>query len=188
LKNSRSALFTPVNFVKSVVLAVIVGLCWFQMPQREEFVDDRAGFLFFAITYWVFDSMYAAMLAFPSEKRIIDKERASGSYHLSAYFLAKTFSEVPCRLLMPCIYICITYWMAGMNPAASAFFGHGATVLFAVLVGECLGLLIGATVPDFERAVVVMTLVSLSLMLTGGFFVQNIPSFFSWVQYLSPFK
>mmetsp|Transcript_89258 Transcript_89258/g.172896 ORF Transcript_89258/g.172896 Transcript_89258/m.172896 type:complete len:594 (+) Transcript_89258:3-1784(+) len=188
LKNSRSALFTPVNFVKSVILSIIVGLCWFQMPQREEYVDDRSGFMFFAMTYWVFDSMFGAMLAFPSEKAIIDKERSSGSYHLSAYFLAKTLSELPCRMLMPCLYIFIAYWMAGMNPSADAFFGYASTLLLAVLVGESLGLLIGATVPNFEKAIMVMTLVSLALMLTGGFFVQNIPSFFSWVKYLSPFK
>jgi len=41
---------------------------------------------------------------------------------------------------------------------------------------------------DFERAIMVMTLVSLALMLTGGYFVDNIPSFISWTQYLSPFK
>jgi len=78
--------------------------------------------------------------------------------------------------------------MAGMNPSADAFFGYASTLLLAVLVGESLGLLIGATVPNFEKAIMVMTLVSLALMLTGGFFVQNIPSFFSWVKYLSPFK
>ena len=31
LKNGRSALFTPVNFVKSVILGLIVGCCWFQV-------------------------------------------------------------------------------------------------------------------------------------------------------------
>ena len=36
---------------------------------------------------------------------IVDRERSSGSYHLSAYFLAKTCSEAPCRLLMPLFYV-----------------------------------------------------------------------------------
>jgi hypothetical protein len=43
-------------------------------------------------------------------------------------------------------------------------------------------------VPDFETAVTVMTLASLALLLTGGFFVRNMPTFFSWIKYLSPFK
>jgi hypothetical protein len=41
---------------------------------------------------------------------------------------------------------------------------------------------------DFEKAIMVMTLVSLSLMLTGGYFVENIPGFFHWITFLSPFK
>lgn len=59
----------------------------------------------------VFDAMFGAVLAFPTEKAIVDKERSSGSYQLSAYFLAKTFSELPCRLILPCLYACIVSHM-----------------------------------------------------------------------------
>ena len=188
LKNGRSKLFTWINFIKSVLLGVLVGLVWFQMENKETYVQDKSGFTFFAMTYWVFDSMFNAMLAFPSEKAIVDKERGAGSYHLSAYFLAKMASEAPCRLLMPCIYIVISYWMAWVRPNAGAFFGFAAVELLGVLVGESIGLLIGASVPDFEKAMTAMTLISLGLMLTGGFFASNIPVFFEWIQYLSPFK
>jgi len=34
----------------------------------------------------------------------------------------------------------------------------------------------------------VMTVCTLALMLLGGFFVKNIPSFVTWAKYLSPFK
>jgi hypothetical protein len=47
---------------------------------------------------------------------------------------------------------------------------------------------ISAQVPDFESAITAMTIASLALFLTGGYFVQNIPVFFSWIRYLSPFK
>merc|ERR1719502_1424151 len=33
-----------------------------------------------------------------------------------------------------------------------------------------------------------MTVVSLLLMLVGGFFVENVPAFLKWAKYLSPFK
>lgn len=53
LKNGRSALFTPINFVKSVLLSLIVGCCWYQMVKTEDYVQDRSGFIFFSMTYWV---------------------------------------------------------------------------------------------------------------------------------------
>lgn len=188
MKNSRSALFTPLNFLKSIALGAIVGLCWFQMEDTEEYVDDRAGFTFFAMTFWVFDSLFGALMAFPSEREVVFKERSSGSYQLSAYFLAKTVSEAPIRLVLPCLYILISYWMSNMRNDAGAFFGFAGLELFCVLAGESIGLLIGATVHDFESAIVAATLGSLALMLTGGYFVENIPSYVKWVKFLSPFK
>jgi len=39
-----------------------------------------------------------------------------------------------------------------------------------------------------EKAITTMTVVTLALMLLGGFFVQNVPSWIVWAKYLSPFK
>jgi ABC-type multidrug transport system permease subunit len=41
---------------------------------------------------------------------------------------------------------------------------------------------------DYEKAMTIATVTSLALMLTGGYFVKNLPSFLSWVRYVSPFK
>lgn len=188
LRNSRSAIFTPLNFIKSVVLGIISGLVWFQMPYTEAYVQDRSGFMFFAQTFWVFDSLFTAMMSFPSERKIIFKERASGSYRLSAYFLAKTISEAPMRLILPLTYIIISYWMAGLSTSVTNFVGFVSVQLLSVLAGESIGLLIGATVMDFEKAMVVGTLSALAMMLTGGFFAENVSSYISWMRFVSPFK
>ena len=170
MRNSRSAIFTPMNFIKSAVLGFISGLVWFQMGSGEKYVNDRAGFQFFAMTFWVFDSLFTAFMSFPSERELIFKERASGSYRLSAYFIAKTVSEAPMRLALPFTYILISYWMANLNPSFWVFVQFLLVQLLCVLAGESIGLFIGATVLDMEKAMVVATLVSLGMMLTGGEF------------------
>mmetsp|Transcript_25603 Transcript_25603/g.39665 ORF Transcript_25603/g.39665 Transcript_25603/m.39665 type:complete len:672 (-) Transcript_25603:317-2332(-) len=188
MKNSRSAIFTPLNIVKSAAIGLVIGLLWFQMDYTEKTVDDRSSFFFFTMTFWVFDSMFTAMMAFPMEREVIFKERASGTYHLSSYFLAKTISEAPTRLALPMIYMFIAYWLSGLNNSISIFIGTTGCTLLSVMSGESIGLLMGATIMDFERALVVMTVVALALMVVGGFFVQNIPTFASWLKYISPFK
>lgn len=50
--NSKSAIFTKLNFTKSILLGVIVGCCWYRRGMSEKYVNDRAAFVFFAMTYW----------------------------------------------------------------------------------------------------------------------------------------
>jgi ABC-type multidrug transport system permease subunit len=188
LKNSRSAIFTPINLIKSAVLGIIVGLLWFQLEYTEATVFDRSSYYFFTMTYWVFDAMFQALIAFPAEREVILKERASGSYHLSAYFMAKTTSEMPTRLVLPLIYMCISFWMAGISTRVDVFVFSTLISLLSVVAGESIGLLVGASIYDMEKAMATMTVVALALALLGGFFVENVPDFIAWGKFISPFK
>lgn len=188
MKNSRSAIFTPLNLTKAGAIGFMCGLLWFQMPYTEATVFDRSSYYFFTMTFWVFDAMFTAYMAFPLERAIIFKERSSGSYHLSAYFLAKTTSEAPARLALPAIYMIISYWMAGVNDDIVVFLGSTVCSLLSVLAGESIGLFLGAAVLDLEKGMVIMTVTALSLMVVGGFFVRNVPVWILWLGYVSPFK
>lgn len=188
MKNSRSAIFTPLNLTKSVCIGLVAGMLWFQMEYTEERVHDRSSYYFFTMTYWVFDSMMGALMAFPAERAVVLKERASGSYHLSAYFMAKTSSDAPVRLTLPFLYMCTSFWMAGVSTEFAVFVSSTCCTLLSVMAGEALGLLVGTSISDLTKAMTVMIVSGLFLMLLGGFYVQSIPPFVAWVQYLSPFK
>ena len=188
MKNSRSAIFTGLNFIKAGAIGFMCGLLWFQMPYTESAIFDRSSYYFFTMTFWVFDAMFTAYMTFPLERAIIFKERGSGAYHLSAYFLAKTTSEAPARLTLPAIYMCISYWMSGVNNNVRIFLASTMCSLLSVLAGESIGLFMGAAVLDLERGMVIMTVVSLGLMVVGGFFVRTLPVWMIWLGYLSPFK
>lgn len=188
MKNSRSAIFTKLNLVKSGAIGLMSGLLWFQMPYTERTVYDRSSYYFFTMTFWVFDAMFTAYLAFPLERAIIFKERSSGSYRLSAYFFAKTTSEAPSRLALPSLYMVISYWMSGVNNNFGVFIASTLCSLLSVLAGESIGLFCGAAVLDMEKGMVIMTVLALSLMVVGGFFVRNVPFWILWLGYVSPFK
>jgi len=188
LKNSSAAIWRPINFFKSIALGVLTGLLWFQVPHDETHLFDRQAFVFFCVTYWVFDGTFTAIFTFPTERSMIFKERASGSYYLSAYFLSKTLSEMPTRLSLPAIFWTIAYWMSGINYQFHVFIGTMGCILLAVLAGESYGLLCGALVMDLEKAMTIMVVISLTTMAAGGFYVQNVPQWLTWIKYISPFK
>lgn len=78
--------------------------------------------------------------------------------------------------------------MSGVNNDFGIFIGSTVCCLLSVLAGESIGLLLGASVLDVEKGMVVMTVVSLGLMVIGGFFVRQVPFWITWLGYVSPFK
>jgi ATP-binding cassette subfamily G (WHITE) protein 2 len=47
---------------------------------------------------------------------VLAKERSTGSYRLSAYFMGKVLAETPLELVMPIMFSLITYWMVRTSP------------------------------------------------------------------------
>ena len=74
------------------------------------------------------------------------QERGSGMYKLSAFYFARTGSDLPIQCTMPTVFILIIYFMGGLRYSAGAFFANWATVMLTLLTAEGVGLLIGATV------------------------------------------
>lgn len=188
MKNSRSAIFTPLNLIKSLALGVVSGLLYFQLDYTEENINDIRSYYFFTMTFWVFDSMFSALMAFPVERAIITQERAASSYNLSAYFMAKTTADAPVRICLPLLYMTVSYWMMAIRSDFVTFVASIGCTLLSVLAGEAFGLLVGASILDLQHAITTMTVSMLFLMLLGGFFVENIPPFIEWAKFLSPFK
>ena len=81
---------------------------------------------------------YYNYFSVPAEHVVITKERRSGSYHLSAYYLAKTLSELPLVIILPSIFHIVTYWCIGLN-GLSPFFATWFVILVNAIVSQvCL--------------------------------------------------
>ncbi|KAL9260303.1 ABC transporter G family member 9-like protein [Drosera capensis] len=183
LKERRHESFDALKIIQVLVVAVLSGLLWWRSDISH--LQDQVGLLFFYAGFWGFYPLFQAIFTFPPERMMLEKERSSGMYRLSSYFMARIAGDLPMELVLPTVFITIVYWMTGLKPTAFAFFWNLFSLLLSVLVAQGLGLALGALVMDQKSATVLGSVLMLSFLLAGGFYVHHVPTFIAWIKYLS---
>jgi len=67
---------------------------------------------------------------------MLNKERAADMYRLSAYFLARTTSDLPLDLILPVLFLLVVYFMAGLRLSAAPFFLTILTVFLCIIAAQ----------------------------------------------------
>ncbi|KAJ0714661.1 putative ABC transporter, AAA+ ATPase domain, ABC-2 type transporter [Helianthus annuus] len=186
IKERRHDYFSWLRIMQIIATAVILGLLWWRSDVHSpKDIQNQAGLLFFIAVFWAFFPVFTAIFTFPQERAMLKKERAADMYKLSAYFIARTTSDIPLDLILPLIFLLIVYFMAGLLLTAQAFFLTMLIVFLCIVAAQGLGLAIGAAVMDLNKATTMASVVVMAFMLAGGFFVKDVPVFISWLSYLS---
>ncbi|KAL8505197.1 hypothetical protein ACS0TY_016424 [Phlomoides rotata] len=186
LKERRHDYFSWLRVTQVLATATILGLLWWQSGSNDpKELEDQAGLLFFIAVFWGFFPVFTAIFTFPQERAMLSKERAADMYRLSAYFVARTTSDLPLDLILPVLFLLVVYFMAGLRMDVASFFLTIVTVFLCIIAAQGLGLAIGATLMDLKKATTIASVTVMTFMLAGGFFVKNVPAFISWLRYLS---
>ncbi|KAK2454575.1 ABC transporter G family member [Trifolium repens] len=186
IKERRHDYFSWLRITQVLSTAIILGLLWWQSDAKNpKDLQDQAGLLFFIAVFWGFFPVFTAIFTFPQERAMLNKERAADMYRLSAYFLARTTSDLPLDLILPVLFLLVVYFMAGLRLSTAPFFLTILTVFLCIIAAQGLGLAIGATLMDLKRATTLASVTVMTFMLAGGFFVQKVPIFISWIRYMS---
>ncbi|KAL7164627.1 hypothetical protein ACSBR2_040510 [Camellia fascicularis] len=183
LRERRCEAFNKLRIFQVISVAILGGLLWWHTPTSH--IEDRIAMLFFFSVFWGFYPLYNAVFTFPQERSMLMKERSSGMYRLSSYFLARTFGDLPLELALPTAFTFIIYWMGGLKPNPVTFILSLLVVLYNVLVAQSLGLAIGAILMDVKQATTLASVTTLVFLIAGGYYIQQIPPFIVWLKYLS---
>ncbi|GLT52204.1 hypothetical protein SLA2020_255570 [Shorea laevis] len=183
LKERKYESFNALRVFQVIMAALLAGFLWWHSDYRD--IQDRLGLLFFFAIFWGVLPSFNAVFAFPQDRVIFMKERASGMYTLSSYFMARIIGDMPMELILPTVFLGVAYWMTGLKSDPVAFLLTLLVLLGYVLVSQGLGLALGAAIMDAKQASTIVTVTMLAFVLTGGFYVHKVPSCMAWIKYIS---
>ncbi|XP_061370613.1 ABC transporter G family member 21-like [Gastrolobium bilobum] len=183
LQERRHESFSALRIFQVLSVSILSGLLWWHSDPSH--IQDQVGLLFFFSIFWGFFPLFNAIFAFPLERPMLIKERSSGMYHLSSYYVARMVGDLPMELVLPTIFVTITYWMGGLKPSPVTFVLTLLIMLFNVLVSQGIGLALGAILMDVKQATTLASVTMLVFLLAGGYYIQQMPSFIAWLKYIS---
>ena len=188
-KNSKTLIVSTHMTITMILISFIIGFAYFQMPHDEAHINDRFGYLFFTMVYLMFIASFNNLITYAAERNVVNKERASGLYHISAYYIAKSLAELPIQLFLPSLFFNVTYWLSGVHMLAldwPLYFALWANLMLIVTTGSSVGSFFGAYFVDTGIALLYMPVLILAWMLFGGFYSRQFPAWLNFLSILSP--
>lgn len=88
-QNARDVLPLFFSFVLTAFIGLLLGVVYFQIDYNQPGIQDRMGILFFIVLFACFSNFQPVMDTFPSEQKVVMRERAAKSYRV-----------LPCTLIV----------------------------------------------------------------------------------------
>lgn len=180
------------NFVRgfqTAFFAVVLGLMWLSNGRENNFESQVSltGLLFFICINQAFIGVFSVIFDYPLERSVVTRERASGSYRSSSYYLSKTITEIPRTVLYNVLFVIIIYWMVGLRNNFGVVLRFFLIVFLVSLYGESLAVTVSILTGDAQASAALAPVLIITAVLFGGFFIpaSRIPDWLEWLKWVS---
>lgn len=162
-----------INLMVSISIALFVALgSWRHLGTDQASLVGRSPSLFFAcVTQGIIASLISTH-SFPLERALSLRERAAGTYYVSAYFIAKTISDTLFQLISPIVFSCIVYPVIGYQNKVDKFFIYMMFMILDTMAATSLATMLSCLCVSIELTTVVMSFFFEVCRLYGGFFMS----------------
>lgn len=188
--STRSYAIVVTLLLQNILIAFLIGGVFWQIGNTQESMIKRSPALFFTVINQGIFAALSVINSFPSERRLVLRERAAGTYYVSAYFLAKNLVDAAIQLSGPIVFSVIVYFMVGFQMDVGKFFIFMVFMTLASLTATSLALAVSTFARTTTMSVTILPMVLELCRLYGGFFLSpaKLPKYFVWLDALSYIK
>eukprot|EP00940_MAST-03C_sp_MAST-3C-sp2_P001818 g1818.t1 len=186
-RSLRNPALASANVGLAVAMAGLCALLYESMVMDLDGLISRAGLFFFSLSFFMLSTLVAFGL-WQEEKLLFLHERASGTYSPTAYWFARTITDVVLLQLLPiCCFCLVMYYPANLrwHPVALIYFGSTLLVskTCSTALMTCIAML-------FERPATAQLVGSmcamLSMLMAGMLLTPGTLGSMKWLIRLSP--
>ena len=171
-----------VSWFTMLVVAIILGTVWLDLPDTSAGAFTRGGVLFISLlfnAFQAFGELAATMLGRP----IVNKHRAYTFYRPSALWIAQIIIDLAFAAVRIFIFSVMVYFMCHLIRDAGAFFTFYLVIVVGYLAMTLFFRTLGCVSPDFDYALKFAVVTITFFVLTSGYLIpyQNEKKWLRWI-------
>ncbi|PBK97301.1 P-loop containing nucleoside triphosphate hydrolase protein [Armillaria gallica] len=190
LKTSfRDPLGMTTSWIEAVLMGVVVGLVFLQLPDTLAGIRSRQAALYTAVGLQGYLMvMYEVYRLTVVEMPVFDREHGEGIVGVLPWILSYRLAHLLLEdIIVPLIFSAISYFMIGFAPSVSRFFFYFAISLLNHYTSVLFAGLSSAISRNFATATLIANLAFTVYTFSCGFFIQgdSIPIYLRWMKWIS---
>ena len=177
-----------VSWITVLVVAIILGTVWLDLPTTSAGAFTRGGVLFIALLFNAFEA-FGELASTMIGRPIINKHRAYTFHRPSALWIAQIVVDLVFAAVKIFVFCVIVYFMCHLVRDAGAFFFFYLVIVSGYLAMTLFFRTIGTLCPDFDYAMKFATVVITLLVLTCGYLLpyQDGQKWYRWIFWINIF-
>ncbi|GAA5871103.1 hypothetical protein JCM8547_005358, partial [Rhodosporidiobolus lusitaniae] len=176
-----------VSWSTSIIVAVISGVVYLQMPQTAAGAFTRGGAIFIALlfnSFQAFNELPTQMMG----RVVTHKHKMFAFYRPSAQTIAATIADAPNNFAQILVFCIIIYFLGGLYSSAGAFFSFYLIVVTGFLALAGFFRLLGTLCQNYDQASRLASVIITIMITYSGYLIPVFAQrrWLFWLTYLNP--
>jgi ATP-binding cassette subfamily G (WHITE) protein 2 len=182
-----------INACVATLIGCFVGYGpWNDIGTSQDGLKKYTPILFFCVIHQGVIASLQGCFSFPLERALMIRERSSGTYYVSAYFLAKSMADMSVQSIAPIVYSLVVYPNVGFKEYERRFGGFLLFNLLNTLACVSMTTFISCLCVTIERTTVIIACYLEVARLYSNFFMspflmKDYPTW-QWISNISHMK